>query len=607
MEKQTKQKKPTITKAEKKDAVKALFRELLKVKPYKRTALIDETAALYTQRFPDKDTENVNDVKGRVGSVFDIMKKDGEIVLDGGMYALNAQKQQPAPEVSVQEPKEIEEKKTVKKTASKTKAAKTEKVEKQETAGKEEKTEGKRAMKKAVAKKGEKKKDEQPVLPIIPINPNYPVDPIAPAFMPIPLETPKTDEKEEKEKAQVKRGRKPKAKVAQVETVQAQAQEIAQVIEQAAEQVPAPKKRGRKPKAAAVKEEQPIAEKAAQALAEVKDEKVEKAERVEDTLEAVKEKAEEVAKQTAEETPAQEIVQPIKAQSRAGEKTSAPVFDMTLLLGNKKEEKKQQEPAPQQKTATQEKTEKIEKQPTMSATKEQITATEKVNKQEQLPKKAVETAVKGEKQTTAKEKAQTPVTQKKTVRGAQQSRGQQSADEILKEKFLKRLRSLGGDYFEYYSVYLLERYSMKNGRRLESLRICGGERDGGIDGEIELTDKLGFRETIYIQAKNWNPDKGDEKYWVVGETLLQQFLGACVCRQAKDGKQHCRGIFMTTSRFTPEGKRLLEQMSDRLVGYDGSDLYEAAKECSFGLVQKNGEWTLDEKLLSGERAFFSLY
>ena len=74
---------------------------------------------------------------------------------------------------------------------------------------------------------------------------------------------------------------------------------------------------------------------------------------------------------------------------------------------------------------------------------------------------------------------------------------------------------------------------MKNGRRLEGLRISGGDRDGGIDGEIELTDKLGFKETIYIQSKNWDPDKGDEKLWVVGETLLQQFIGACVCRQAK--------------------------------------------------------------------------
>ena len=172
---------------------------------------------------------------------------------------------------------------------------------------------------------------------------------------------------------------------------------------------------------------------------------------------------------------------------------------------------------------------------------------------------------------------------------------------------MKRIRSLGGDYFEYYSIYLLERYSMRNGRRLEMLKISGGDRDGGIDGEIELTDKFGFKETIYIQSKNWDPDKGKEEYWVVGETLLQQFIGACACKQAKDGKQHCRGIFITTSRFTPDAKRILEDMSDKIVGYDGNDLYETAKECEFGLIKKNGEWTLDENLLSGVKAFFNMY
>jgi restriction system protein len=147
---------------------------------------------------------------------------------------------------------------------------------------------------------------------------------------------------------------------------------------------------------------------------------------------------------------------------------------------------------------------------------------------------------------------------------------------------------------------------MKNGRRLEGMRISGGEKDGGIDGEIELTDKFGFRETIYIQSKNWNPDKGKEEYWVVGETLLQQFIGACACRQAKDGKQNCRGIFVTTSRFTPEAKRILDDMSDKIVGYDGNDLYDAAKECEFGVIKKNGEWVLDERLLSGTKAFFNM-
>ena len=171
---------------------------------------------------------------------------------------------------------------------------------------------------------------------------------------------------------------------------------------------------------------------------------------------------------------------------------------------------------------------------------------------------------------------------------------------------MRRLRSLGGEYFEYYAIYLLERYSLRNGRRLEGLRISGGDQDGGVDGEIVLTDKFGFRETIYIQCKNWDPSKGDTEKWVVGETLLQQFIGAVACKQAKEGKRKARGIFVTTSLFTEGAKEILDAMSADFIGYDGSDVYETAKECKFGLLQKDGKWVLDEKLLSGGKAFFEL-
>jgi restriction system protein len=263
---------------------------------------------------------------------------------------------------------------------------------------------------------------------------------------------------------------------------------------------------------------------------------------------------------------------------------------MSFLFGEikpKKEEPKRLTPAKEQKQLPQVAESRLEKQ--VPVKKEEIVKTGEIK-----DKKAEEKP--------APKRAETPkVPVRRTVSKPQ------TADERLRESFLRRLRSLGGDYFEYYSVYLLERYSMKNGRRLEGLRISGGEHDGGIDGEIELTDKLGFKETIYIQSKNWNPEKCDEKLWVVGETLLQQFIGACACRQAKEGKQNCRGIFITTSRFTPEAKRILDTMSDKIVGYDGNDLYDAAKECAFGLVEKNGVWALDEKLLSGSKAFFQLY
>ena len=285
---------------------------------------------------------------------------------------------------------------------------------------------------------------------------------------------------------------------------------------------------------------------------------------------------------------------------------------MSFLLGNIKPTKEPEQPKEQPKKQP-EKAEKAEKKaPVQEQKREEV---KPVKQKPKTPvKQEVKPPVKQEPKQAAKPQNEAPKVQanvRKLPQGATLKKEGKSAkpltaEEKLRESFLSKLRSLGGDYFEYYSVYLLERYSMKNGRRLESLRVSGGDRDGGIDGEIELTDKMGFRETIYIQSKNWNPEKGDERLWIVGETLLQQFIGACACRQAQDGKQNCRGIFITTSRFTPEAKRILDTMSDKIVGYDGDDVFEAAKECGFGVVQKNGQWVVDENLLSGTKAFFNL-
>ena len=88
MARSSKKKEPVaVTRAEKKDATKGIIRELLAVKPYRHNELMEATAQLYTERFSGEDTDNINDVKGRVGSVLDIMKKDGDVMYEGGMYA----------------------------------------------------------------------------------------------------------------------------------------------------------------------------------------------------------------------------------------------------------------------------------------------------------------------------------------------------------------------------------------------------------------------------------------------------------------------------------------------------------------------------------------
>ena len=603
------------TRAEKKDATKNLIRELLAKKEYKHNELIDEVAKLYVQRFESEETDNINDVKGRVGSVLDIMKKDEDVSYDGGRYALKEQKTVAAVIETPVLTEEVKAEKSAKKGAKTTRAKKAlEKVlentddkntadKKEETTVKEEKKAEKPAVKKTsrakkTAVKEEKKQTEKPqeeeVLPLppAPIQPIAPVAPITPEVAPEPIPeaapTPK------------KRARKTKTVKEEVK---------AEVKEEV---------KGETPILAAISSE-------GTPMPETKAEEVKKEPKKEkDTpMSALKEEKAEEKTLILEEKPQTETAMVVKEKKEVAPKNV--VMDMSFLFGDVKPARKTEKPV----LAVAE--EKVQTETVKEAESKDVVSTEpsaeekfETQSSKEAVKKAENPAQSGARKKVAVSPAKTLTVAKGQPKKEQKDSAQQAqatnrrrvaerpaaktltADEKLREAYLKKLRSLGGDYFEYYSVYLLEKYSRRNGRRLEGLKITGGDHDGGIDGEIELTDKLGFRETIYIQSKNWNPDKGDERLWVVGETLLQQFIGACMCRQAKDGKQHCRGIFITTSRFTPDAKRILDDMSDKIVGYDGADLYEAAKECEFGVKYENGNWKLDEKLLSGTKAFFEM-
>ena len=77
-----KQTKVAVTRAEKKDAAKHLIRSLLEKSNYKSNDLIDAAAKLYAEQYESEETENPNDVKGRIGSVIDVMKKEGDILFN---------------------------------------------------------------------------------------------------------------------------------------------------------------------------------------------------------------------------------------------------------------------------------------------------------------------------------------------------------------------------------------------------------------------------------------------------------------------------------------------------------------------------------------------
>ena len=120
MEKKDKELKP-LTRAEKREEAQKLIKEILQNGNKKASELIDEASKIFAERFPSEETENINDVKGRVGSVLDIMKKDSEVMYDGGIYALKAREipEKPVEKAEKKAVKAEPAKKTAKKTAKK--------------------------------------------------------------------------------------------------------------------------------------------------------------------------------------------------------------------------------------------------------------------------------------------------------------------------------------------------------------------------------------------------------------------------------------------------------------------------------------------------------
>lgn len=90
--------------------------------------------------------------------------------------------------------------------------------------------------------------------------------------------------------------------------------------------------------------------------------------------------------------------------------------------------------------------------------------------------------------------------------------------------------------------------------------------DDGIDGVIKQ-DRLGL-DLIHMQAKRWT-DK------VVGRPEVQNFAGSL------EGQRGRKGIFITTSTFSPEAREYVSRIEKKIVLIDGA---EFARLCfNFGI------------------------
>jgi len=120
---------------------------------------------------------------------------------------------------------------------------------------------------------------------------------------------------------------------------------------------------------------------------------------------------------------------------------------------------------------------------------------------------------------------------------------------------LTRALALSPRAFELLVVRLLE--AMGYGR-LGTIEHSGQPGDRGIDGIISQ-DPLGL-DRIYLQAKRYGPDSS------VSRPDVQKFVGALM------GAQGDRGVFITTSTFTPGAVEEAVRVNARIELIDGRRL-----------------------------------
>lgn len=100
----------------------------------------------------------------------------------------------------------------------------------------------------------------------------------------------------------------------------------------------------------------------------------------------------------------------------------------------------------------------------------------------------------------------------------------------------------------------------------------GGPGDGGFDGMINQ-DRLGLAR-VYVQAKRYAVDH------IVGRSAVQAFVGALHHAGAAGG------VFITTSRFSPDAEAFARLITPRVILIDGQRLGELMVSHGVGVQER---------------------
>lgn len=142
----------------------------------------------------------------------------------------------------------------------------------------------------------------------------------------------------------------------------------------------------------------------------------------------------------------------------------------------------------------------------------------------------------------------------------------QSLKNSLSSELIERLRQGSPAFFERSVVELL--LAMGYGATQEAGTVLGQSGDNGVDGVIDK-DPLGV-DQVYVQAKRYGDGVS------VGAGEIRDFFGALSLKDVS------RGIFVTTSVFSPSARQTAEKLGARIVLVDGPKLASLMIEYQIG-------------------------
>ena len=143
----------------------------------------------------------------------------------------------------------------------------------------------------------------------------------------------------------------------------------------------------------------------------------------------------------------------------------------------------------------------------------------------------------------------------------------QTLRKALAQELLERVKKISPSFFEKLVIDLLVAMGY-GGSQSDAGRVIGRSGDGGIDGIIK-EDKLGL-DAIYVQAKRLDSS-------TVGRPVVQSFAGSLEGHRAK------KGVFITTSQFSPDAEEYVKFLEKKIVLIDGEQLSELMIDYGIGV------------------------